>query len=75
VEHYGAHHENPAKKQYHSKTAFIYGVFYAALCPLVGINVILSYCNEIAVQIFPSLKPVIGAIMMFLFFCFSATAI
>lgn len=34
-----------------------------------------SYCNDIAVKIFPSLKPIIGSFMMLLFFIFSAMSI
>lgn len=76
LEHYGQSHQDESPKtQYHSRAALYYGIFYASLCPFVGINVIMSYSTDIAVKIFPSLKPLIGAIMMFLFFCFSAIAI
>ena len=42
---------------------------------MVGINVMFTYCNDIAASIFPTLKPVIGTIMQFLFLCFSAFSI
>ncbi len=42
---------------------------------MVGINIIFAYCNDIAAEIFPFLKPFIGSILQFLFFIFSAISI
>jgi hypothetical protein len=53
----------------------IYGLFYAILCPFVGINVMMSYCSDIASKVLPSLKSIIGALLMLSFWIFSAISI
>ena len=60
---------------YSSKTALFFGIFYAFLCPLVGINVMISYCGDVASGIFPSLKPILGTLMMLLYLIFSALSL
>lgn len=53
----------------------IAGLFYAILCPFVGINVMMVYCGDIASQVLPSLKSIIGALLMLAFGVFSAISI
>ena len=60
---------------YNSKAGLIYGLFYAILTNFVGINVMMSYCGDVASKIFPSLKDIIGALLMLAFFTFSAISI
>jgi len=38
---------------------------------MVGINVMMSYGGDVASKVMPSLRPVMPAILMFLYFCFS----
>lgn len=52
-----------------------FGIFFAILCPFVGINVMMSYCGDIASQVLPSLKSIIGALLMLAFWVFSAISI
>lgn len=53
----------------------ISGLFYAILCPFVGINVMMSYCGDIASKVLPSLTSIIGALLMLAFWVFSAISI
>lgn len=61
--------DNTANKG--SKCALIYGIFYAFLCPMAGINVIISYGGEVVSSIAPSLTSIMPAILM-LFYLFCA---
>lgn len=51
-----------------SKCALIYGIFYAFLCPMAGINVIMSYGGEVVSSIAPSLSSIMPAILMLFYF-------
>jgi MFS family permease len=61
--------DNSANKG--SKCALIYGIFYAFLCPMAGVNVIISYGGDVVSSIAPDLRSIIPAILM-LFYLFSA---
>lgn len=74
MKHHGRHatDADDAPKGYRSKSALCFAIFYAFLCPMVGINVIMSYGGEVASHVMPSLRAVMPAILMFLYLVFSS---
>jgi hypothetical protein len=55
-----------------SKTALLFAMYYAVLCPMSGINVMMSYGGSVVSSVAPSLKEIMPAALMF-FYLLSST--
>lgn len=63
------------KAVYYSKTAFIFGFFYAFMRPITGFGIVLVYSKELLASIFPSFKPMLGTFNMLIFLVFSTISL
>lgn len=67
MEHHGpslSHEEGEIHRGKGSKCALFYAVFYAILCPMAGINVMMSYGGEVVSAVAPDLKAIMPAFLM-----------
>lgn len=77
-DHYMKHHgpsisqeEGELHKGKGSRCALFYAIFYAFLCTMSGINVMMSYGGEVVSAVAPNLKAIMPALLM-LFYLLSS---